>query len=414
MRLLTTLVILAVVPCLAGEKQSDLVKSQNGFSISFYHQLAKKSSGNICVSPYSISNVFAMVYMGAKGITAKELNTVFHFPEGEPEELAKGMGALNKSLQDDKSVKLRLANSLWMQDGYKFKPVYRRHCEIDLGARTEILDFRKTKDAAKSINKWFYEKTDRMLYRVVQTGDLVPETKLVLANAVYFHGKWQSPFDRSDTRTEHFYAEYNGKKRDVLVPMMTQEDWFSYVDHRSLEQGTKVPRFKVLSMRYRGDKSMWIILPAPYVKITDVAERLFTPKGISWIGENLSFSGVKVWLPRLRLRPSSLDLRPVLYEMGVKRVFLQHKADLSGIDGSRKLFVGVARQQTALDVSETGTKAAAGTFGGAFGGEPPSGPKRFFATRPFLFLIRDDKTGLILFIGRVVLPSPSKPVAESK
>ncbi|MGA9382643.1 MAG: serpin family protein, partial [Phormidium sp.] len=247
--------------------------------------------------------------------------------------------------------------------------------------------------------QWVSQRTENQINDLLGC-PLGKNTKLVLTNAIYFKGNWQDKFDSKDTKEEPFTLA-SGKQEKV--PLMYQSNHFSYGEAENLQ---------VLEMPYKGNLSMVILLPAKPDGLPDLERNLTTANLENWL--SLSPEKVEVWLPKLKF-DQRFNLKGTLSQMGMADAFDEvGKADFSGIANQPNLYIKDVVHKAFVEVDESGTKAAAATAVIMCKGDCPatpataSIPKLFRADRPFLFLIKDQQSGSILFMGRFVNPNPDK------
>jgi serpin B len=360
----------------------DPAESVNALAADLYQELAAENEGNLFFSPYSISSALAMTYGGARSGTAAQMNHALHF--GGQSITHPAFSYLNKklnSIQEKGYVQLSVANSLWPDKNYAFLPDYLAMTKEFYGAELEAVDFKTDAENARlKINQWVESKTSERIKELIPEGAVDAMTRLVLANAIYFKGDWAAPFNQEATRPAPFKLD-DGTTVDV--PMMAQTSTFNMAFSET---------FQALELPYAGDDlSMILLLPND-------------GEPLSWVAvDALKFhqTEVRVHLPKFKIE-SAFGLSQALTEMGMPLAFDMKQADFSGMDGSKQLYISAALHKAFVEVNEQGTEAAAAT-GIAMGIK--SMPIQFTANRPFLFLIRENSTGTILFIGRVMDPS---------
>jgi serpin B len=364
----------------------DPAESVNQLSVELYQQISG-NEGNLILSPYSISSALAMVYGGARGETAEQMNDTLYFGGQGPTHPA--FSYLRKTLnsvQEQEQVQLSVANSLWPQTGYAFVPDYLAMTQEFYGSGIEAVDFKADTEAVRTkINGWVEEKTKDKIQDLIPKGMLDPTTRLVLANAIYFKGNWAQQFKKDRTRDMPFTVKPGN---EVQVPTMMQTDDFKLAHAEGLQ---------ALELPYEGgDLSMIVLLPSEKDGLSNLEKEL-SPELI----EELEFNEheVMVQLPKFKIE-WKLELSKTLAGMGMPLAFTD-RADFSGMDGSKALSIGFVIHQAFVEVNEEGTEAAAAT---AVGMRATSMPPMFIANHPFLFLIRENSTGAILFIGRVANP----------
>jgi serpin B len=372
--------------------QTGLVAGNTRFAIELYNQL-RKEDGNLFFSPFSLSTALAMTYAGARGNTAAEMAQVLHF-ELAPERLhpafAKLQQRLDVSEDEDAGYRLHVANALWPQEGYAFLPEFFELCQTHYRAGLQSVDYaRATEEARQTINRWVEQRTENKIKELLKPGILTRLTTLVLTNAIYFKGDWAAQFDKDKTHDAPF-TRLDGKQ--VSIPLMNQTGEFGYLEDADIQ---------VLELPYAGEAlSMVVLLPRKPQGLPALEESLSARKLADWLSK-LRPRTVRVALPRFKMT-SEFQLNDVLQALGMRDAFIAGRADFSGMTGSRGLFIGAVVHQAFVDVNEEGTEAAAATAVVMLkGGLPPA----FRADHPFLFLIRDVRTGSILFFGRVMDPA---------
>lgn len=373
---------------------AEIINANNQFALEFYSNLRQNEKGNIFFSPYSVSTALSMVYEGARGQTAKEIQSVFHLPEDADLRRSSIAAIYNQLNKKDAKYKLNTANALWMQKDYQLLQDYLAAVERYYAGKAANVDFRgATEEARKTINNWVEEKTNNKIKDLFPRGSLNPLTRLVLTNAVYFKGNWVKQFDKSQTKEEDFKV---GDDKTIKTQMMSRTDKeskFGYAETKDLQ---------ILEMPYEGkDLSMLVFLP----KNNDLEslEKLLTPEKLSQWKKEIKEKRVNVYLPKFTFN-TKYTLNENLANMGMPRAFTD-QADFSGINGGKDLYIQLVVHQAFVDVNEEGTEAAAAT--GISVGITSVGPiiPEFRADHPFIFLIQEKETGNILFMGRVVNPS---------
>ena len=379
-----------------AETTSDLqtvVKGNSDFGFNLYQEL-KETEGNLFFSPYSISTALAMTYAGARGQTEKEMAEVLHFSlEQEPlhSSFSKLQSELN-AIQDKGHIKLSIANSLWAQQGYHFLDTFLNLNKKYYGAGLNFVDFAtQTEATRKTINIWVEDKTQKKIKELIKPGMIDSLTTLVLCNAIYFKGYWLSRFDKKRTIDADFYISPD---KTIKVPMMSQKSKFKY---RSFDN------FSAIELPYEGnDLSMIVFLPKEADGLAGFERNLTNDNVKNWIGK-LSKSykqEILVNLPKFKTT-SEFELSKILSDMGMPHAFVN--ADFSGMTGKKDLFISKVIHKAFVDVNEEGTEAAAATAVVML--KAISKPLIFRANHPFVFLIRENKTGSILFIGRIIDPN---------
>jgi serpin B len=255
------------------------------------------------------------------------------------------------------------------------------HCGLQ--SEVESVNFASKEKGIDLINSWVDEKTHGKIKKIFE--ELDPATELVITNAIYFKGIWEEPFEKTKTTVGDFHV---GIDNAVKVPMMQSKTTFPNVAVNDLVQIVELP--------YEGENfSMLILLPRNVDGMKSLEESLSADNLNKWKGE-LKKMKTKVYMPKFKLE-TKYDLKSILQEMGIHDAF--HDADFTGIANSG-LYIEKAVHKAFVEVNEEGTEAAAATGISMF----QSGPFEFTVDRPFIFIIQDNETGSILFIGKVVNP----------
>jgi serpin B len=378
----------------AASDRTAVAEGNNAFAVALYGQL-RKQSGNLFFSPESISTALAMAYAGAAGDTASQMAKTLHFTL-PPAQLHPAMGALLGDLNAaHDGYQLTVANALWAQQGYTFLDSFLNLLKRDYGAGLNQVDFKGATEAARlTINQWVEQKTQDKIKDLLQPGALEPNTRLVLTNAIYFKGEWLTQFDKAQTRNEDFYL---APSKTTTTPLMHREGNFRYFDG-----GT----FQLLEMPYKSnDLSMVILLPKDRAGLTALEQSLTAANVQQWLGQLSPVSKIIVTVPKFK-STQQFALGSTLRAMGMAEAF-DSRADFSGMTGHRDFAISEVIHKAYIDVNEEGTEAAAATAVTmmAMAMRPAQPPPVFRADHPFVFLIRDNRSDSILFMGRLADPT---------
>jgi len=310
------------------------------------------------------------------------------------------MGTLLADLNGTHSgYELRAGNALWAQQNYRILDAFLKLNKADYGAGFNQVDFKHATEAARStINQWVERKTNDKIKNLLQPGVLNSETRLVLTNAIYFKGDWQAQFEKAQTENENFYL--SNTHRDVKAPLMHRAGHYDYFDGGS---------FQILGLPYKsGQLSMIVFLPKDMDGLPALEQSLTAASARQWLSQLQPVPRVIVTFPRFKVT-EQLELGSTLGKMGMPKAFDGKTADFSGMTGDRELSLSAVIHKAFIDVSETGTEAAAASatamMGMAMRAPDPTPPPEFRADHPFIFLIRDNRSGSILFMGRVTDPT---------
>ena len=370
-----------------------IVEKNNMFTFDLYQKL-KNNSGNIFFSPYSISTALAMIYGGAVGETEIQMAKTLHF-NLDQKIFHKEFSALQESLNESNkssSVSFNIANSLWLQNDYNFLKSYLNLIKENYDSEFNCLDFRKTEKARKTVNSWVEKKTKAKIKNLIKEGMIGEMTKLVLTNAIYFKGIWEKAFDKKATRPLPFYLN---EKKSKNVAMMYQKGKFRY------RQDSKM-NLQAIELPYDGERlSMLILLPEEKEGITQLEEKI-NENVITEISQKFQSTKLKLFLPKFKMI-NEFSLEKILSSMGMPNPF-SNQADFSGMTGVKDLNIDKVIHKAFVDVYEEGTEAAAATAVTMRKMFIPQEIPVFKADHPFIFIIRDDITKSILFMGRVSEP----------
>lgn len=387
-----------------GEVHREVVAPINSLALKTYAGLRNRP-GNRVVSPYGLSLSLTMLLSGADGPTRDELLALLGTTAKQEPELHVSQGELLRWLTGGRAgdEQLDIGAAIFIQRDTDVLKDFLKLLETHYQSEAKVVDFaNQPATARKVINDWAAEETNGKINTVVSPDDITSQTRVMLASAVYFKGAWEHAFERSRTEKQPFYVS---AEETVDCQLMRQTEEFGYAHQDGV---------RVLVMPYRGGElSMAVVLPDEKDGLRQVEERLDEETLSGWIAAaEKNLVRVPVWLPRFKFE-NGHDLESTLVQLGVKTAFDPAEADLSRIDGVRptsagagRLFVDQIWQQALIEVNEEGTEAAAVTgIAAAKEEKGPSNPPRFRADHPFLFLIRENANGLILFLGRVVDPS---------
>jgi serpin B len=382
-----------VVRQIPAELQADLapvVEANTAFALSLYARLRERE-GNLFFSPYSISTALAMTWSGARDTTEQEMARALRFVLPQ-DRIHPVFGALQQSLQrgaDLGGYRLNIANRLWGQQGYPWLESFLSLTRTQYQAELAPLDFAGNPETCRhTINAWVVEKTAGKIAELLPPGVLDETTRLVLTNAIYFKGQWESRFEPSQTQNRAFTLVSG---QTIQVPTMQQEGEFGLGETTAAS---------ILVLPYSGlDLSMVFLLPHETNGLAALEAQITPTNLTTWLGAVYKTT-VIVSLPRFRTT-SEFALKPTLAEMGMPSAFDPDTAVLSGMDGRRDLFITAVVHKGYVEVNEEGTEAAAAT--GVLVGTTSAGPS-FTADHPFVFFIRDSLTGSILFLGRIEDP----------
>jgi serpin B len=373
-------------------------EQNNAFAFALYRQWDK--AGNLIFSPYSISTALAMAYGGARQQTAAEMAQVVRF--GEPQLFHPAMNGLDAQLTariydaDGKRIpgmRLDVANSLWGQKDYSFQADFLDLLAEQYGAGIYTVDYRKDPEKARqAINDWVSDRTQKRISDLLPPGSVQNDTRLVLANAIYFYAPWEDAFEEDKTTPAPFYLPDGST---VEVPTMQRQGRYAYV----LQDG-----LTVVQIPYQGGNlAMLVMMPAE--GRMDAFEAGLDDQGFADLQSQLRMGEARLYLPRFEFS-SAASVKQTLQALGMQVAF-EDEADFSGITGAPDLKISDVIHKAFISCAEKGTEAAAAT-GITFvetSAMMPEEPVDLRFDRPFLFAIYDIPTGQVLFLGRVSNPA---------
>ncbi len=365
--------------------EESLVKGNTGFAVQLYHELGARK-GDLFFSPYSVSTALAMTYAGARENTAKEMAAVLHFPMAQPG-LHPAFRNLNNKLEGTalkNGQKLNIANALILTGGDvspDFKALLHKNYNAEI--------FR---GGLETINTWVKGKTQGKIEKILESLDT--NSVCVLLNAIYFKGVWDRRFEKSHTHEAPFFVSSD---RKTTVPLMVQKNDFKILDEAD---------FKAVSIPYKGNGlSMVIFLPHSLDGLPALEKQLTARNLDSWLGklDKEDAQKVRLFLPKFKLE-TGYDLKDPFQTLGIKEAFEENIADFRGMGWEKgRLWIGQIKHKTFVEVNEEGTEAAAATAVEMVTKSISRDPV-FRADHPFMVVIRDNASGSILFMGRVVDP----------
>ena len=394
----------ASAPGATETELTDLTHGNTAFAFDLYRALAQEED-NLFYSPYSVSLALAMTYAGAKGETERQMADTLRFDLPQ-DQLHAAFNALDLALasrgggaagQDDGEFRLNIANSVWGQEGHEFFAAFLDVLAEQYGSEVRRADFRRVPEEARvQINDWVADATEDQIEHLIPPRAIDAETRLVLANAIYFNAAWQLPFDERATAPRPFHPLGGG---ETEAPMMRQEGRFGYARGNGLQ---------AVELLYDGGEMSMIILLPDEGRFREF-EGSLDSSVVDEILMDQETRLVLLTMPKFELE-AAFSLADTLKAMGMPNAFDDKAADFSGMDGTsclagddECLLIKNVVHQAFVSVDEAGTEAAAATA--AIVGIPksvdPEAPITLTIDRPFVFLVRDRATDAVLFVGRV-------------
>jgi serpin B len=379
--------------------EATLVQGNNTFALDLYRSL-RKSNGNLAYSPYSLSIALAMPYAGARGDTESQMAQTLHYTLPQ-DRLHPAFNQLDLNLAAEAQtsdgapnpLKLNIANAVWGEQTFSFLPDYLALLARNYGAGIQLADFVNHADAVRQqINDWVSQKTADKIKDLIPSGAVDATTRMVLVNAIYFKADWLEQFDPNHTSDAPFYL-LDGSQ----LTSKQMSNHFSGVPYASGNG------WQAVELAYEGNTAAMDILVPDAGTFQDFESSLDASK-LDAITKSLQPTSLQLALPKFTFR-SSFDLDDQLASLGMTDAFDPNAADFSGMTGKRDLFISKLLHQAYVAVDEKGTEAAAATAVIMAPSSIMIPDKTLTIDHPFIFAIRDLKSGQILFLGRVLDPS---------
>ena len=392
--LIASVIALIVCSSLSSQQQVDnrLTAASTRFSLKLYDQLLKQRSDNTFVSPASVMLALAMTYNGADGTTRDGMARALEIEGMSLEDVNQSFSNLRSALAStDPKVQLKIANSLWARNGFTLDPAFVERNKKHYAAEIANLDF-SDPSAPKIINAWVSKNTEGKIDKIIEQikdGDI-----LFLINAIYFKGQWEHEFKKENTKPDVFRLTGGAQKQ---VQMMSQSGSYLYYKGKD---------FQSVALRYgKGGVSMYIFLPDELRSLNQFERDLTTENWNAWMQSYRMLPG-EVKLPRFKVEWES-SLIHALSALGMEESFDSKRANFSQmakLNTDARIYISEVKHKALCEVNEEGTVAAAATAVGAALTSLPPPPFSMKVDRPFFFAIRDNQTGLILFMGSVANP----------
>jgi serpin B len=372
-----------------SEKSLKLVQASNTFSLSLLGKSLDGTLENRMISPLSVSSALSMTLNGASGTTLTAMLKTLGYENLTKDEINSIYLSLTTALlKADPNVVMNIANSIWIRKDLNVLVPFISANQTYYGAQVTQLDFNAA--ALATINKWVSDKTNGKIPTIISS--ILPNEVMFLINAIYFNGKWKYQFETAKTVNEQFTCT---DKKVVTVPMMKMENSFGY---------TVQPGYKALKLPYGADKFQMILLLPDAGTTPDKLAASLNPTTWTTLTTALqSKTKVPIWIPKWKFSWEK-TMNDLLSSMGMAVAFDSNNANFSQITGVNNLYITKVIHKTYIDVSESGTEAAAVTSVGVGVTSMPVDPPAFYLTRPFLFFITEEDTGAIIFAGKVENP----------
>jgi serpin B len=378
-----------------NKKAAEIIEADKAFGFELFREVHNQSEeDNIMISPLSVSYALGMTYNGAAGTTLDAFNDVLHFGDLTTQEVNESYKDLmDQMLNLDDKIEFSIANSIWYRMGFQVLSEFINTNKDYFDAEVKEVDF-SDPQTVELINQWIEDKTNNKIQDML---DFIPvDAVMYLINAIYFNAPWKYEFEKGDTYQGDFSLADGSKHQ---ADYMRVSGNFQYTSNED---------FTAVELPY-GDStfSMVVLLPSGETKVSDLVAKLDVAHWDSWFDDS-RFTGVQVDLPKFKYDFKEL-LNDPLTDLGLGVAFSEFEADFTRINPDGNLFISRVIHQTFIDVQEEGTEAAAATiveisFTSIGGG---GSPIYFKADKPFLYIIKENSTGTIVFIGKVGKPEYS-------
>jgi serine protease inhibitor len=374
--------------------EEKLVDSNADFALRFFQELEKENKENFFIGPYSIHQVLSMAMNANEGEVIKEYLNVLGYGDLTMDQANQANKSLTEYLKNiDAKVKINIANSIWHEMSFGVNSGLKRDLENFYSAKISGLNFSQS-NAHQVINQWVASQTNNLIKDLLDR--IPPDAIMYMVNTIYFKGDWRYTFDPKKTKKENFYLE-NGTP--ILVDMMESSD------KTEVRQWSN-SNISYLEIPYSTGQYQMSIISAVNGSLKDISTEL-TAKNMKTWSENASKRSVILKMPKFKMRHKIENLNQNLIDMGLKSPFVGHPSNFT------RLFVGqnlppikISRimHEAVIEVDEKGTEAAAATIAEIVLTSVPSGPTTLVIDKPFYFLIREQSSGAILFLGKYSNP----------
>ena len=373
---------------------SDKLLAQNtsshhiDFSCFTYQQLSKDNNSNLFFSPMSLQSILNAAYIGAKGETQKEIGNALQLPS---QSFESNLDILTAGSENEKlkGITLDIANNIWVEKTINLSSSYQNTIK-KFDTKISNVDFKNNADLARRhINENIEKQTNGKIKELLKSGTVDGLARMIFTNAIYFNGDWEEQFDEYYTDHRNFHISENNSKP---AKFMSRKGYYNYASNDEMQ---------IVELPYKGkEASLIILLPKEKLGLSKLEAQLSSKNLNDWLSKTED-KEVSIFVPKFKLE-NTFDLRSYLQQMGINLAFDQ-EADFSGIT-SEDVHLGKITHQTTVEISERGTEATAATSALFMAKGASVETPIFMADHPFMFLIRNNKSGQILFMGRFTNP----------
>lgn len=365
-----------------------ITEANNRFAFDLLNELAtNKEEPNIFFSPFSIHSALSMTYNGAEGDTQKEMAEVLHVNSYQQADINRAYASfLNRTLERDYDATLNIGNSLWLKQGYPFLEDFVTKTEDYYLAKVSEMDFSDPK-TANVINRWVKQKTNGKIEEMIE--NIEANTVAYLINAIYFYGEWEHSFDKQQTFEDAFYGRGNNPKQQAF---MRQANPFNYYENEEMQ---------AIDLPYKDNElSMIVMMPKEGASLDNFYQQLTFEHWTNWVSQ-FNRQVVSITLPKFKMDYST-NLNDPLINLGMPSAFSSN-ADFSKMVKNGGVCIDEVLHKSYIEVNEKGTEAAAATSVEMKEAASPV-MKIMNVNRPFFFVIKENESGIILFMGEVNSP----------
>lgn len=373
-------------------QHKEMAQSINNYSLQLYEQVTETNE-NLFISPLSTYWALLASYEGTQGNTRSEYKDVLSL-DNNTEETNFYTFSQKLIASKNQSDVFSISNAIWMDQYFQIKDGFKKQVTENYAIDLYRLDFSRKNQSSDTINNWVSEKTNHKIKKIISPQDINRDTKLIITNAIYFNAEWDKQFDRDLTKPAPFYTI---NKKTEIIDFMHSREPLKYYENDDLQFVLK-PYNKSIG------KSFCIILPKEKYGISCVEDKI-NGALLDTLFNNCSHREIKLSMPKYKLEKDYSLIKP-LKAMGLQMAF-SPQANFSRLSAQKPLFISNIKHKTFIAIDEERTEAAAATsikISTTSIKDPLTKPIEFIADHPYIFMIIDDETKTILFMGRYVDP----------
>ncbi|XP_053602601.1 alaserpin-like isoform X12 [Plodia interpunctella] len=384
--------LFAVMAAVKSDTNELLKHANQKFTAKMLSEVVKQNpQKSVVLSAFSVLTPLAQLSLASEGASHDELLNAIGMPNDNSTKEV--FTSLTKDVSKIQGVELKLASKVYVAANYELNEQFQATTKKVFNSEVQNVNFVKNLEAAKTINTWVEDQTNKRIKDLVEPSELDGSTRAVLVNAIYFKGSWLEKFDPKLTQNKKFQVS---KDKSVDLPFMYKNKNFKYGESQELNA-------QLLELPYQGEEaSFLVVLPREVDGLAALEEKLKDPTVLQKAIDNMSPQEVNVYLPKFKIETTT-DLKQALENMDVKKVFDASQAKLTGLLKSPEtLFISAAKQKAFIEVNEEGAEAAAAN--GAVASVlsmviHTRPPVNFIANRPFYFEMSSRRTNTSLFNG---------------